>query len=111
MAACLCGLWRWRLLIPAAYCFCSAPSFSSPPPPPPPPRVQRLVDKWGTEIEAKLNHRHAVRYLAQCEGIGASKAASIKRAWDGTKGGWVGGFRAEGLRAGMLAGGRRQWCR
>ena len=73
--------------------------------------MQRLVDKWGTEIEAKLNHRHAVRYLAQCEGIGASKAASIKRAWDGTKGGWVGGFRAEGLRAGMLAGGRRQWCR
>ena len=49
-----------------------------------------MVEKWGTKIEAKLNSRDAAKWLAQCSGIGAAKAASIKAAWDATKGGWAG---------------------
>ncbi|KAL4458529.1 hypothetical protein ABPG75_013394 [Micractinium tetrahymenae] len=48
--------------------------------------AQRMVRKWGTDIEAKLNSRSALRYLAQCEGIGKAKAEKIKAAWDATKG-------------------------
>lgn len=49
--------------------------------------VQRMVETWGTKIESKLNSKEAVRWLTQCSGITAKKAAAIKEAWDATKGG------------------------
>jgi hypothetical protein len=45
-----------------------------------------MVDKWGTDIESKLNSRSAVQYLMQCEGIKKPKAEKIKQAWDATQG-------------------------
>ena len=49
---------------------------------------QRLVERWGPDIEAQLDRRDAVKYLTQCQGISGAKAAKIKAAWDATKGGW-----------------------
>ncbi|KAI3435893.1 hypothetical protein D9Q98_001951 [Chlorella vulgaris] len=51
-----------------------------------PVTAQRMVDKWGTDIESKLNSRSAVQYLTQCEGIKKPKAEKIKQAWDATQG-------------------------
>lgn len=53
-----------------------------------------MVSKWGTDIEAKLSSRSAVRYLMQCEGIGKARAEKIKAAWDATQG--EGGDRGRG---------------
>lgn len=55
-----------------------------------------MVGKWGTDIEAKLDSRSAVRYLMQCEGIGKTRAENIKAAWDATKGGRLGWAPARG---------------
>ena len=52
---------------------------------------QRLVERWGPDIEAQLDRRDAVKYLTQCQGISGAKATKIKAAWDATKGGWAGG--------------------
>ncbi|PSC71270.1 exodeoxyribonuclease V subunit alpha [Micractinium conductrix] len=45
-----------------------------------------MVERWGVEIESKLNSRAAVRHLTACSGIGPAKAEKIKAAWDATKG-------------------------
>lgn len=51
-----------------------------------------MVETWGTKTEAKLNSKDAVKWLSQCSGISARKAAAIKEAWDATKGGWGEGW-------------------
>jgi hypothetical protein len=45
-----------------------------------------MVERWGTEIEERLNSPHAVRDLRQCTGIGATKATQIKAGWDECRG-------------------------
>jgi hypothetical protein len=63
------------------------------PPRPPPRSPQRLVARWGADIESKLSSPRAVQYLQECDSIGRSKAEKIKRAWDASKGAgcWPGG--------------------
>lgn len=74
--------------------------------------LQRMVETWGTKTESKLNSKDAVRWLTQCSGITAKKAAAIKEAWDATKGGCLGvaaGQRSYRRRMGRDAAGR--WAR
>ncbi|GAB4821863.1 hypothetical protein N2152v2_008909 [Parachlorella kessleri] len=51
-----------------------------------PVMAQRLVDKWGPEVEAVLDSPSAVEMLVKCDKVGAKTAEKIKAGWDMSRG-------------------------
>ena len=56
--------------------------------------LQRLVDKWGPEVEQVLDSPSAVEMLVKCDKIGAKTAEKIKAGWDMSRGGLPEGLQA-----------------